>query len=40
MVEVIVMQWFYEEFTGRFRKERPALPAISLSDPSHITCSC
>lgn len=29
---------FMEEFTGRFRKERPALPAISLSDPSHITC--
>lgn len=29
---------FAEEFTGRFRKERPALPAISLSDSSHITC--
>lgn len=29
---------FMEEFTGRFRKERPALPAISISDPSHITC--
>lgn len=29
---------FAEEFTGRFRKERPALPAISISDSSHITC--
>ena len=29
---------FAEEFTGRFRNDRPALPVISLSDPSHITC--
>ena len=29
---------FAEEFTGRFRKERPALPSISISDSSHITC--
>jgi len=29
---------FAEEFTGRFRSNRRALPAISLSDPSHITC--
>ncbi len=29
---------FAEELTGRFRKDRPALPAIALSDPSHITC--
>ncbi|WP_418966028.1 D-sedoheptulose 7-phosphate isomerase [Cetobacterium sp.] len=29
---------FAEEFTGRFRKDRRALPAISLSDSSHITC--
>lgn len=29
---------FAEEFTGRFRKERRALPAIALSDSSHITC--
>ena len=27
-----------EEFTGRCRKERPALPSISISDSSHITC--
>ena len=27
-----------EEFTGRFRKNRRALPAIALADPSHITC--
>lgn len=29
---------FAEECTGRFRQDRPALPAISLTDPSHITC--
>lgn len=29
---------FAEEFTGRFRKERRALPAIAISDSSHITC--
>jgi len=29
---------FAEEFTGKFRKERKALPAIALSDSSHITC--
>lgn len=29
---------FAEEFTGRFRKDRPALPCIAIADPSHITC--
>ncbi len=29
---------FAEEFTGRYRKDRPALPVISLTDASHITC--
>jgi len=29
---------FAEELTGRFCKDRKALPAISLADPSHITC--
>lgn len=29
---------FAEELTGRFRKERRPLPAIAISDPSHITC--
>lgn len=29
---------FAEELTGRFHKDRAALPAISLADPSHITC--
>ena len=29
---------FAEELTGRFRKDRPALPAIAISDPSHISC--
>ena len=29
---------FAEEFTGRFRKERRALPALAISDSSHITC--
>ena len=27
-----------EEFTGQYRKRRKALPAISLTDASHITC--
>lgn len=29
---------FAEELTGLFRNVRPALPAISLSEPGHITC--
>lgn len=29
---------FAEEFTGRFRGNRRALPAIAISDSSHITC--
>jgi D-sedoheptulose 7-phosphate isomerase len=29
---------FAEELSGKFREKRPALPAISISDPSHITC--
>ncbi|MBN2788665.1 MAG: SIS domain-containing protein [Candidatus Delongbacteria bacterium] len=29
---------FAEELTGRFRKDRKPLAAISLSDPSHISC--
>lgn len=30
---------FAEELSGRFRDDRPALPAVSISDPSHITCT-
>lgn len=30
---------FAEELSGVFREKRPALPAISISDPSHITCA-
>jgi D-sedoheptulose 7-phosphate isomerase len=30
---------FAEELTGVFRHERPALPAIALSDPGHLTCT-
>lgn len=30
---------FAEELTGRFRKERPALPALACTDPGHITCT-
>jgi len=30
---------FAEELTGFFRKRRRALPAISLSEPGHITCT-
>jgi D-sedoheptulose 7-phosphate isomerase len=29
---------FAEELTGRFRKNRPPLPAMAISDPGHITC--
>jgi len=29
---------FAEEFTGRFRSNRRALPALALADSSHITC--
>lgn len=29
---------FAEELTGRYRDDRPALAAISISDPSHISC--
>lgn len=29
---------FAEELTGRYRGDRPAIPAISISDPSHISC--
>ncbi|GAB4226881.1 MAG: D-sedoheptulose 7-phosphate isomerase [Chlamydiales bacterium] len=29
---------FTEELTGFFREKRPALPAIALTDPGHITC--
>lgn len=30
---------FAEELTGRYREEREPLAAISISDPSHITCT-
>ena len=29
---------FAEELTGRFREDRPALPAMAVVDPSHLTC--
>lgn len=29
---------FAEELTGRYRDDRPAIPAISISDPSHMSC--
>jgi len=29
---------FAEELSGRYRNDRPALAAISISDPSHISC--
>jgi D-sedoheptulose 7-phosphate isomerase len=29
---------FAEELTGRYRNDRPAIGAISISDPSHIAC--
>ncbi|MCP4751754.1 MAG: D-sedoheptulose 7-phosphate isomerase [Proteobacteria bacterium] len=30
---------FAEELTGRFRDDRISLPAIAISDASHITCT-
>ena len=29
---------FAEELSGRYRNDRPALAAISISDPSHLSC--
>lgn len=29
---------FAEEMTGRFRENRGPIPAVAISDPSHITC--
>lgn len=29
---------FAEELTGRFREDREPLPAIAISDPSHLSC--
>jgi len=30
---------FAEELSGRFREDRNPLPAIAISDPSHISCT-
>ncbi len=30
---------FAEELSGRYRKDRPPLAALAISDPSHITCT-
>lgn len=29
---------FAEELTGRYRDNRPAYPAMAISDPSHLSC--
>jgi D-sedoheptulose 7-phosphate isomerase len=29
---------FAEELSGRYRENRRALPAVSISDPSHLSC--
>lgn len=29
---------FAEELTGRYRENRPGLPALAISDPGHLTC--
>lgn len=29
---------FAEEWSGRYRKERPPFPAIAFSDPGHMSC--
>ncbi|MBO6513957.1 MAG: SIS domain-containing protein [Phycisphaerales bacterium] len=30
---------FCEELTGRYREDRPSIPAIACADPGHITCT-
>lgn len=30
---------FAEELLGRFRADRPALPAVAASDPAYLTCT-
>ncbi|HAA14242.1 MAG TPA: phosphoheptose isomerase [Cytophagales bacterium] len=30
---------FAEELSGRFRENRPALAAIAISDPAHLSCT-
>lgn len=29
---------FAQELSGRYRKDRPPLPAMAASDPAHLTC--
>jgi len=29
---------FAEELTGRYQLDRPALPALAINDPSHLSC--
>lgn len=29
---------FAEELTGRFREDRPAIAAVAISDPGHLSC--
>jgi len=29
---------FAEELSGRFREDRPALAAVAISDPAHLSC--
>ncbi len=29
---------FAEELSGRYRQDRPSFAAVSISDPSHLTC--
>ncbi|NND93860.1 MAG: D-sedoheptulose 7-phosphate isomerase [Flavobacteriales bacterium] len=29
---------FAEELTGRFRNDRPGIPALAISDPSYLSC--
>ncbi len=30
---------FAEELTGRYKKDRPPIPALAISDPAHLTCT-
>ena len=36
--EVLSRELKNGELTGRFRGDRPALPAMAISDPTHLTC--
>ena len=38
MVALCAMPCIWPRLSGRFRSERPALPALAISDPSYMSC--